>query len=225
MNGGGTIFYTGVTYLKTSLHHSICIEIIFVQVIGKSLEINCLESLRVISGVTDINYMVVADNRNCLHFFQSGTLVRTVSVPSAVTCMCTGYFLPIDSSNQDSSASEFASPTKKTRVKSRVEDQIAVGTKDGRIFVISGFNCLPYANIGTRLTNIRAVKNSFDNCDELICTGNFNTVFIYRDSEEIARYTTADWIHTFDILNTGDGSKYLFIGCLDSKVEILSLDL
>ncbi len=190
------------------------------------MEIKCLQNLRISSGQTSINYVVVADNRSSLHFFQSGTLIKTVAVPSVVTCMCTGYFLPLDASaSQDSTSVEFTSPTKKTRVQNRTEDQIAVGTKDGRIFIIHGFKCIQYATIGTQLTNIRSMKSSFDNCDTLICTGNFNSVYLFKDSDEIARYTTSDWIHTLDVLSCDDGNRYLFLGCLDSKIEIFSLEI
>eukprot|EP00794_Sanderia_malayensis_P020171 gene20171-22146_t len=199
---------------------------------GTSLEITCLHSLRISSSSqpASTNYIIVADNRNSLHFFQSGTLIKTVSVPSTVTCITTGYFLPITSSttatNEDSTMdNETLSPTKKTRTQARTEDQVAVATMDGRIFIIHAFKCIPYASIGTKLTNIKTIKSSFDDCDTMICTGNFNSVFIYKESVEIAHYTTSDWIHTFDVLSCDDGNRYLFIGCLDSKIEILSLEL
>ena len=196
-----------------------------------SLEITCVHSLRITSGSTDAIFTVVADNKSFLHFFQSGTLVRTLSIPSTVLCMCSGYFTPIDSvstpvpATPGFSAPPFGSPTRKMRPQGRAEDQIAVGTKDGRIFIVSGLNILQYGNIGTRITNICAVKGSYDNCDAVVCSGNFNYLSILQDQNEIARYRTRDWVHTFDIITREDSSKYIFVGCLDSKIDILKLEI
>ena len=116
------------------------------------------------------------------------------------------------------------SPTRKSRLQARVDDQVAVGTRDGRIFIVAGNNIVQYGQIGTRITNIRSIRGSYDGCDLIICGGHFNFVSIFQDGKELTRHSTKDWTHTFDILNFKDSNTYVFIGCLDNKIEILKLD-
>lgn len=195
-----------------------------------SLEITCLYSLHITTGSVDVTYTLVADNKNRVHWFQSGTLVKTVSLPAPVVCMCSGYFTPLDSTSTPvpstpvPSAPGFSSPAGKARLQARADDQIAVGTKDGNILILAGLNIVQYGHIGTTITNIRAVKGPYDGCDLLICCGNFNFISIFKDGKETIRHHTRDWIHTFDLLTFQDSLKYLFIGCLDNRVQILKLD-
>jgi len=200
------------------------------QMKNTSTEITCLHSLRITSGAVDAAYTLIADNNNCVHWFQNGTLVRSSHLPSPVICMCTGYFIALDSTSTPvpstpvPSTPGFSSPSRKPRLQARADDQVAVGTRDGRIFIIIGQNIIQYGQIGTRITNIRSVKGSYDGCDLVICCGHFNFVSIFQDGNELKRHPTQDWVHTFDILNYQDSNKYLFLGCLDNKVEILKLD-
>ncbi|XP_065062402.1 uncharacterized protein LOC135689174 isoform X2 [Rhopilema esculentum] len=196
-----------------------------------SFEITSILNQHLVSGSTDATYTVVADNKCCLHFFQSGTLVRTLKLPSVALCMCSGYFIPMDpiltpvpTTPMLTSTPGFSSPTRKTRLQGRMDDQIAVGTADGKILIVSGPNIVQYGNIGTRITNIHVVRGAYDGSDLLICSGHFNFLSILQDGKELTRYKTVDWIHTFDILIHEDSNKYIVIGCLDSKIEILKLD-
>lgn len=195
-----------------------------------SLEIACLHSIRISTGAVDVTFTLVADNESRVHWFQNGTLVRTLQLPSPAICMCTGYFIALDSTSTPvpstplPSTPGFFSPSRKSRLQARSDDQVAVGTKDGRIFIIAGHNIVQYGQIGTRVTNIRSIRASYNGCDVIVCCGHFNFVSIFQDGKELIRYPTQDWIHTFDILNFQDANRYLFLGCLDNRVEILRLD-
>ena len=137
------------------------------------------------SSTVDASYVIVADSQKRIHFFQNGSLVTTLHVPSVVTSMSSGFFVsntnidqevnePMDTTN---TATTTTSPSKSQRIS--CDQQVAMATKSGAVFIFSNFVVLPYANLLYPITGIRRLPAmGSDDLDAVLCCGHFNKLCI-----------------------------------------------
>ncbi|XP_066911049.1 uncharacterized protein [Clytia hemisphaerica] len=185
-----------------------------------SICITAMHVFRMQSATMDVSYLMVADSQKRIHFFQNGTLVKTLHVPSVVTSFCSGCFL----NNEDNEQKNVSSPSKSQRISS--EDQVAMATKSGAIFIFSNFVVVPYSNLLYPVTYIKQLPaTGSDNLDALICCGHFNKMCILQNKKLVTSYETKDWVHSIDILEkrSNSDSFSLVVGSLDNTVNILRL--
>ena len=177
------------------------------------------------SPSSDVTYTAIADNRKRLHFFQNDTLVQTINVPSVVTCICKGYFVQNDT--YSGSESTLGSPTRSSRpVNFRSEEQLALGTRSGMIYIISNFTLSPYASVGLRLSSIQTLRaSSSDDADAVICSGHFNAALVFKNGTQVLKHVTVDWVHTLDIYNDIDSNHnpLIILGCMNSTIEMIRI--
>ncbi|XP_057315677.1 uncharacterized protein LOC130656773 [Hydractinia symbiolongicarpus] len=185
--------------------------------------ISSMHVFRMQSASADTSYVIVADAEKRIHFFQNERLVTTLLVPSVVTSMCSGYFLNEDCPN-DSPSKSTASPLKGQR---GYDEQVALATRSGAVFILSNFNVVPYTNLSYPITQIKSLPASgSDDVDALLCCGHFNKLCILQNRMCVSTFTTEDWIHSFDFVDAavcGD-SLLLVLGCVDNSVRILEIE-
>ena len=192
------------------------------QVSENSVSITSIHMYHMQSSSGDASYIIVADSEKRIHIFQNGRLVMTINVPSVVTSMCSGYFVNEDIG--DVSNQGVSSPVKGQRYKG--EDQVAMATKSGAIFILSNFHVLLYANLSYAITNIKLLPaTGTEDVDAILCCGCFNKLCILQNRLCVCSYNTNDWIHTFDTINGEFGSEFplLVVGCLDGSLKLLKL--
>ena len=180
---------------------------------------------------------MVADSQKRLHFFQNGTLVKTLHLPSVVTSMCSGYFLNNTNSVNSTSAGEESageapakmtspSPNKSQRLSSSADKQVAMATRSGAVFIFSNFVVLPYTNLPYAVSSVtRFPAVGVDDLDAVLCCGHFNKLCILQNKRLVTSYETRDWVRSVDILDRGKpcDSSLLVIGCADGSVNILKI--
>lgn len=161
---------------------------------------------------------MVADSQKRVHFFQNGKLVTTLRVPSVVTSMCSGYFVSDESNEQ-----KVSSPSKSQRI--AFDEQVAMATKSGAVFIFSNFTVLPYTNFSYPITQIKRLPASgADDQDAILCCGHFNKLCILQNRELVTSYETLDWIRSMELLDQKGSDGYLLVvGCLDSSVKLLQV--
>jgi len=186
----------------------------------KNISIECLHVLRTQTSSVDCNYIVVADSEKNIHLFQNGRLVMTLSVPSVITSMCSGYFISDDTKDHGNNPS----PHKGQRFHS--DKQVALSSKSGAIFILSNFAILPYFTLSYPITKIKLLSASgTDDLDSVLCIGHFNKLCILQNRVCVTTYKTEDWIHSLDVINDDSlkDSPMLVLGCLDKSVKLLQL--
>lgn len=191
------------------------------QVSGKSLSITAMHIHRMQSTSIDSSYIVIADTEKRIHFFQNEVIVLTLNVPSIVTSMCTGHFI-----NDDVTVDSTQNTTTKGQRYSN-DEQIAMATKSGAVFVMSNFSIVPYTNLSYPITQLKRIPASgVDDVDAVLCCGNFNKLCILQNRICVSSFETDDWIHTIDLIDEDfrNGSLLLVIGCVDSSVKLFRLD-
>lgn len=189
-----------------------------------SISITSIHRYCIQSSTGDTSYIIVADSEKRIHLFQNGRLVMTLNVPSVVTSMCSGYFLYEDV------AAEVTNPGVASPVKGgqryKGDEQVAMATKSGAIFILSNFHVLLYANLNYAVTNIKLLPaTGSEDVDAILCSGHFNKLCILQNRVNVCSYKTNDWIHTFDTISSDSGSEFplLVAGCLDGSLKLLKL--
>jgi len=192
------------------------------QISENSISITSIHRYHMQSSSGDASYIIVADSEKRIHLFQNGKLVMSINVPSVVTSMCSGYF--INDGGGEVCNQGAGSPVKGQRYKG--DDQVAMATKSGALFVLSNFNVLLYANLSYAITNIKLLPaTGAEDVDAILCSGYFNKLCILQNRICVCSYKTHDWIHTFDMINGDIGSEFplLIVGCLDGSLKLLKL--
>lgn len=162
-----------------------------------------------------VNYIIVSDNCKNLFILQNGMVVYKLQVPSVVTAMTSGYFIPIMPPPFSPSQS-FSSP--RSLLPSR-QSQVAIGTEEGSIFVLSNFQLQPYASVHLPVTNLVSFPNDEcpDTTDLLLCAGHFNALMVFDQQELVHRLQTNEWIHTVSC-SYDDNQRHVVLGLLDNTV-------
>ena len=196
----------------------------------QSICITSMHVYRMQSSTSDASYLMVADSQKRLHFFQNGTLVKTLHLPSAITSMCSGYFInnTVSGNNTEESGSDSkmtSSPNKSQRI-STADKQVAMATQSGAVFVFSNFAVVPYVNLPYPVSFIKRFPAiGIDDLDAVLCCGQFNKLCILQNKRLVTCYETKDWVHSVDILDRRKlcDSNLLVIGCADDSVNILKI--
>ena len=187
---------------------------------------------RMQTSTSDASYLMVADSQKRIHFFQNGTLVKTLHLPSAVTSMCSGYFINNSGNNSGGSVDEAgsehrmtSSPNKSQRL-SAADKQVAMATRSGAVFVFYNFVVVPYTNLPYPISFVKRFPAiGIDDLDAVLCCGQFNKLCILQNKRLVTSYETRDWVHSVDILDRRKlcDSNLLVIGCADDSVKILKI--
>jgi len=187
------------------------------------------------SSTVDASYLMVSDSQKRIHFFQNGSLVTTLHVPSVVTSMSSGYFVSnSNNSDQDlnnpattnttSTTTMTTSPSKSQRIS--CDQQVAMATKSGAVFIFSNFVVLPYANLLYPITGIRRLPAmGSDDLDAILCCGHFNKLCILQNRKVVTSYETNDWVDSIDIIERTNSSdaQLIVLGSLDNSVKLLKI--
>ena len=175
------------------------------------------------SGST-VNYVLVADSCKNLYFLQSGTIVYKLSVPSVVTAMAAGYFLAAEPNTLRSPVQSLSSPRRQSIHVIR-QTQVALGTADGSIMILTDFRIVPYANVQLPITQLEKLPApSRENTDILLCVGHFNAIMAYHRQELVLRHRTPEWVHTMtSSVGEHDGRSEVIVGLMDNTVQAFKL--
>jgi len=168
------------------------------------------------SNGVPINYILVSDNCKNLFILQNGMVVYRLQVTSVVTAMTAGYFIaimpPPFSPSQSFGSPRLQSPSR--------QSQVALGTEEGSIYVLSNFQLHPYASVHLPITNLASLPN--DGCPESIdfvmCAGHFNALVVFEGQELVHRLETKEWIHTVSCTHDNN-QRHVVLGMLDNTVS------
>lgn len=185
---------------------------------------------RMQSSSSDASYLMVADSHKRMHFFQNGTLVKTLHLPSPVTSMCSGYFINNsvsgNNTNESDSGNKITSSPNKSQRLSTADNQVAMATQSGAVFVFSNFVVVPYMNLPYPVSFIKCFSAiGIDDLDAVLCCGQFNKLCILQNKRLVTSYVTKDWVQSVDILDRRKfcDSNLLVIGCADDSVNIFKI--
>lgn len=132
--------------------------------------------------------------------------------------MCSGYFISDEPNEQ-----KVSSPAKTQRL--TFDEQVAMATKSGAVFIFSNFSVLPYTNFSYPISQIKRLPASgADEQDAILCCGHFNKLCILQNRELVTSFETLDWIRSMELLDQKSSDVYqLVVGCLDNTVKLLQI--
>nr|XP_054758134.1 uncharacterized protein LOC129264307 [Lytechinus pictus] len=166
------------------------------------------------SGIAT-NYILASDRAKNLHFIQQGALVLSLPTGTCVKAMCSGHFMSLPDE------------TDIPEMKSGIDHQVALGGEDGTISIMSNFKLseLQYANVHlpiTQMLRLPSVQN--DGKDSLLCSGHFNSVFLYHSAICLAKYQTSDWVIAMSLSEVDkEGKQEVVIGCRDKQITAIKV--
>ncbi|XP_001201630.1 uncharacterized protein LOC764949 [Strongylocentrotus purpuratus] len=166
------------------------------------------------SGIAT-NYILASDRAKNLHFIQQGALVLTLPAVTSIKAMCSGYFMSLPEE------------TDIPEIKNGIDHQVALGGEDGTISILSNFKIseLQYANVHlpiTQMLRLPSVQN--DGKDSLLCSGHFNSVFLYHSAICLAKYQTSDWVIAMSLSEVDkEGKQEVVIGCRDKNITAIKV--
>lgn len=180
-------------------------------------------SLPTAAGTT-VNYVLVADSCKNLYFLQNGTIVYKLTAPSAVTAMTAGYFMVTEPNILRSPIQSLSSPRRQSSHMTR-QTQVALGTEDGGLFILTNFRLCPYANVHLPITQLEKLQASFgEGTDILLCIGHFNAIMGFHQQELVLHYPMRDWVHTMTSTVGEQESKVeIIVGLMDNTIQSFEL--
>ncbi|XP_071802881.1 uncharacterized protein [Asterias amurensis] len=158
------------------------------------------------------NYILASDDRCNLHFIQQGLIVLTLKTPAVVTAMCCGNFLSKDE-------------LQTTEVFQGSTSQVALGGKDGSIFIMNNFQIhkAEFANMQLPIMHLASIATGHsDELDSLLSAGHSNYVTLYHNRKLVNRYQASDWINSLAVADLDkNGEQEILIGCRDGWLHAL----
>ncbi|KAI8926115.1 hypothetical protein BC831DRAFT_550147 [Entophlyctis helioformis] len=171
------------------------------------------------------HYIAVCDGRRALHLVAEGSCHASIPLPSQIQCIASGQFLPLP---LPSAAGQPADPLGG----GTVDQDIAVGGLDGRIYIVSTaglqdpeqrtFQVISYANVGfavTRLARFRPswLASSASTPDWLLCAAQIGKLHVYSGGALLHAVDTGAWVWTLDVAAADDR---IALGLLDRSVQV-----
>ncbi|KXJ19091.1 uncharacterized protein LOC110231309 [Exaiptasia diaphana] len=187
--------------------------------IGQRVSVKCMLSVQLpAANGLPVSYIIVSDTCKNIFILQNGMVVHTLHMTSVVTAMTSGYFIPI-MPPPFSPTQSFSSPRSLQPAR---QSQVALGTEEGSIFVLSNFQLQPYASVRLPITNLLSFPNNGcpEKTDFLLCSGHFNALMVFDQQEIVHRLETKEWIHT---VSCSYDDKHVVLGMLDNTISIYRL--
>jgi len=155
---------------------------------GNNMSISCLLSTNMEDtfGLPIHVLLVASEASDHIHFYNQGTRIYSLPVPSKVRSLCIGYFVDIGEEK----------PSTKL--------QIAAGCDDGFIYVIEDYKLIKYAKVGHPVVQLLPFhfgsrNDNLNRFDYIFCTGHFNSIKIFWKGKLLKEQKTIDWVHAFSI--------------------------
>jgi len=136
------------------------------------------------------HFIVLCAGTKHVLFFNEGSLVLALPVPSKVNTICSGYF--------EQGVNKL---------------QLALGGEDGVIYIVNDYVVHKYVRVDITITKLIPMKTA-QNFDDLVCIGHFNALKIYRERKLIAVKKTADWVSDVAIGDINDDKNDEIVVCL-----------
>ncbi|PRP88193.1 WD repeat-containing protein 61-like [Planoprotostelium fungivorum] len=146
--------------------------------------------------------LVVTDGTKQLRFYAKNQLVFDLRLPSPVCCMCTGYFIESEHKGE--------------------HEQIAVACRDGKIYIVNHYEAKPYIRVGhivTQMKRLSTKKREKYPLDDLVCTGQYNSIQVYREGRLKRKIELDDWAVCMTVGKDEEkGETQIIVALLDGNL-------
>ncbi|KAJ2801123.1 hypothetical protein H4R20_003802, partial [Coemansia guatemalensis] len=126
------------------------------------------------------NYVLVAFGRGHAQLLSRGLPVHTIALSSPCNALCAGVFLG------SSTGDKMRLPPSSRNL------QALLGDEAGRLFVLDGFELVPYAQLDYPITRVFSLPlrtlGSYDGPDLVICATRSDTIYILHQKKIVATH-------------------------------------
>ncbi|KAJ2081579.1 hypothetical protein H4R24_002255 [Coemansia sp. RSA 988] len=131
------------------------------------------------------NYVLVAFGSGHVQLLSRGMPVHTIALSAPCNTLCPGVFFGGDMSN-------------KMRLSSTGRNlQALLGDEKGRLFVLEGFELVPYAQLDYPITRVFSLPlqafGPYDGSDLVVCATRSDTIYILYQKKIVATHVAGFW--------------------------------
>ncbi|KAJ2612110.1 hypothetical protein H4S08_002843 [Coemansia sp. RSA 1365] len=138
------------------------------------------------------NYVLVASGTGHVQLLSRGVPVHTIALSAPCNALCPGVFLGSGTGD-------------KVRLPpTRHNLQAMIGDDAGRLFVLDGFELVPYAQLDYPITRVFSLPlrafGSYDGPDVVICATRSDSIYILYQKKIVATHVTGFWPAAVNII-------------------------